>query len=223
MEETSVDRMLLKSAPARVVQLDGRYQIEGATWGPTPIAAVEAKIDNGPWLKAKLAESKSPYSWRFWSLDWHPTPGDHAITSCAIDTASNLSNRRWTIRSSPTRRCIEQRGDHATDPYRLKHRPRGYETAAAVASRHLSHREREVPRANSVDGMHHDRSHPHSCNLGDISGRDDASLFRSQQSELPRISFRRIAVAADAKLNWSKSFRMFGCSTSSIWKGKISR
>jgi DMSO/TMAO reductase YedYZ molybdopterin-dependent catalytic subunit len=90
MEETSVDRMLLKSAPARVVQLDGRYQIEGATWGPTPIAAVEAKIDNGPWLKAKLAESKSPYSWRFWSLDWHPTPGDHAITSRAIDTASNL-------------------------------------------------------------------------------------------------------------------------------------
>jgi DMSO/TMAO reductase YedYZ molybdopterin-dependent catalytic subunit len=90
MEETSVDRMLLKSAPARVVQLDGRYQIEGATWGPTPIAAVEAKIDNGLWVQAKLAESKSPYAWRFWSLDWHATSGDHAITCRAIDTAGNL-------------------------------------------------------------------------------------------------------------------------------------
>ena len=90
MEETSVGRMLLKSAPARVVQFDGRYQIEGAAWGPTSIAAVEVKIDNGPWVKAKLAESKSPWSWRFWSLDWQATSGDHAITSRAIDTGGIL-------------------------------------------------------------------------------------------------------------------------------------
>ena len=90
MEETSVGRMLLKSAPARVVQLDGRNLIEGAAWGPTSIAAVEVKIDDGTWMKAKLAESKSPCSWRFWSLDWHATPGDHAITCRAIDTAGNL-------------------------------------------------------------------------------------------------------------------------------------
>jgi DMSO/TMAO reductase YedYZ molybdopterin-dependent catalytic subunit len=89
-EETSVGRMMLKSAPARVVQLDGRNRIEGAAWGPTAIAAVEVKIDNGPWVKAKLAESKSPYSWRFWSLDWQAIPGDHAITSRAIDTAGKL-------------------------------------------------------------------------------------------------------------------------------------
>jgi DMSO/TMAO reductase YedYZ molybdopterin-dependent catalytic subunit len=90
MEETSVGRMLLKSAPARVVQLDGRYRIEGAAWGPTSIAAVEVKIDDGLWMKAKLAESKSPYSWRFWSLDWQAVPGDHAITSRVIDTAGKL-------------------------------------------------------------------------------------------------------------------------------------
>jgi hypothetical protein len=41
-------------------------------------------------MKAKLAEGKSPYSWRFWSLDWQATPGDHAITCRAIDTAGNL-------------------------------------------------------------------------------------------------------------------------------------
>jgi len=90
VEETTVGRMLLKSAPARVVQLDGRYQIEGAAWGPTAIAAVEVKTDNGPWMRAQLAESKSPHSWRFWRLDWQPTPGDHAITSRAIDTAGHL-------------------------------------------------------------------------------------------------------------------------------------
>lgn len=89
IEETSVGRLLLKSAPARVVQVDGRYQIEGAAWGPTSIAGVEVKIDNGPWMKAKIAESKSPYSWRFWSLDWQATPGDHSITSRAIDAAGN--------------------------------------------------------------------------------------------------------------------------------------
>jgi DMSO/TMAO reductase YedYZ molybdopterin-dependent catalytic subunit len=90
VEETSVGRMLLKSAPARVVQFDGRNQIEGAAWGPTAVAAVEVKIDDGPWMKAKLAESRSAYAWRFWTLDWHATPGDHAITSRAIDTAGNL-------------------------------------------------------------------------------------------------------------------------------------
>jgi DMSO/TMAO reductase YedYZ molybdopterin-dependent catalytic subunit len=42
-EETSVGRMLLKSAPARVIQVDGRYHIEGAAWGPTSIAAVEVR------------------------------------------------------------------------------------------------------------------------------------------------------------------------------------
>ena len=71
-------------------QFDGRNRIEGAAWGPTFIAGVEVKIDNGPWMKAKLAESKSPWSWRFWSLDWHATPGDHAITSRALDTAGDL-------------------------------------------------------------------------------------------------------------------------------------
>ena len=34
MAETTVGRMLLKSAPARVVQRDGRYQIDGMAWGP---------------------------------------------------------------------------------------------------------------------------------------------------------------------------------------------
>jgi len=45
--ETSVGRMLLKSAPAKVTLRDGRYHIDGMAWGPTPVGAVEVKIDNG--------------------------------------------------------------------------------------------------------------------------------------------------------------------------------
>jgi DMSO/TMAO reductase YedYZ molybdopterin-dependent catalytic subunit len=90
MAETSVGRILLKSAPARVVTRDGRYQIDGMAWGPKPIAAVEVKIDDGAWRKAKLAASKSEFAWRSWSLDWSPTPGEHTITSRAIDTSGSI-------------------------------------------------------------------------------------------------------------------------------------
>jgi DMSO/TMAO reductase YedYZ molybdopterin-dependent catalytic subunit len=89
--ETSVGRELLKSAPARVVRSDSRYRIDGMAWGPTPIAAVEVRIDNGPWMEATLADAgTSPFTWRFWHLDWPATPGEHGITSRAIDTAGHV-------------------------------------------------------------------------------------------------------------------------------------
>jgi molybdenum-dependent oxidoreductase-like protein len=59
-------------------------------WGPRPIANVEVRIDDGVWTKANLEASESEYAWRPWSLDWSPTPGDHTITSRAIDTAGNV-------------------------------------------------------------------------------------------------------------------------------------
>src|ERR1700712_2604652 len=90
MAETTVGRMLLKSAPARVTLRDGRYQIDGMAWGPAPIAAVDVKIDNGPWMKATLDDSRSEFSWRPWHLDWSPAPGEHTITSRAVDKAGNI-------------------------------------------------------------------------------------------------------------------------------------
>ena len=90
MAETSVGRMLLKSAPARVVQRDRRYQIDGMAWGPTPISSVEVRIDNGGWKRAKLEDSRGEYAWRAWSLDWSPAPGEHTVTSRAIDTAGHI-------------------------------------------------------------------------------------------------------------------------------------
>lgn len=88
--ETWVGRQLIKSAPARVVERDGRYQIQGMAWGPKPIALVEVKIDNGGWTKANLAQSKSPFEWQAWSLDWSPVAGEHTITSRATDTAGTV-------------------------------------------------------------------------------------------------------------------------------------
>jgi DMSO/TMAO reductase YedYZ molybdopterin-dependent catalytic subunit len=90
VSETSVGRMLLKSAPARVTLRDGHCQIDGMAWGPGPVSAVEVKIDDGPWLKATLDESKSEFSWRSWHLDWSPAPGEHTIASRAIDKAGNI-------------------------------------------------------------------------------------------------------------------------------------
>lgn len=88
--ETSVGRMLLKSAPAKVTSQNGRLRIDGMAWGPAPIAAVEVNIDDGPWMKAALEDSKSEFAWRFWHLDWSSTPGEHSVTSRAIDTAGKV-------------------------------------------------------------------------------------------------------------------------------------
>ncbi|MGC1411447.1 MAG: sulfite oxidase [Acetobacteraceae bacterium] len=90
MAETTVGRMLLKSAPAKVTLRDGRYQIDGMAWGPAPVAAVEVKIDNLPWVKAVLDDSRSEFAWRSWHLDWSPAPGEHTVTSRAIDKAGNI-------------------------------------------------------------------------------------------------------------------------------------
>ncbi len=89
--ESSVGRALLKSVPAKVTRSDGRYQIIGAAWG-APIASVEVQIDGGPWLPATIDRSEeAEFAWKVWSLDWtDAAPGEHAITSRAIDSAGNV-------------------------------------------------------------------------------------------------------------------------------------
>jgi DMSO/TMAO reductase YedYZ molybdopterin-dependent catalytic subunit len=86
--ETSVGRARLKSAPARVTQVGADYRIVGAAWG-APIDRVEVKIDDGPWSPATVDDTETAeYAWKIWSLDWpSPQPGEHTVTSRAIDTA----------------------------------------------------------------------------------------------------------------------------------------
>jgi DMSO/TMAO reductase YedYZ molybdopterin-dependent catalytic subunit len=89
--QTSVGRALLKSAPAKVTRSNGGYRIIGAAWG-APIARVEVRIDNGPWQTATIDQSEqAAFAWQMWSLDWpDAAPGEHSITSRAIDTAGNV-------------------------------------------------------------------------------------------------------------------------------------
>ncbi len=83
--ETSVGRSLLKSVPARVTKNDKGHRIMGAAWG-APIAKVEVKIDDGPWLETKIDDTDSAeHAWKLWYHDWQAAKGEHTIIARAID------------------------------------------------------------------------------------------------------------------------------------------
>jgi DMSO/TMAO reductase YedYZ molybdopterin-dependent catalytic subunit len=87
---TSVSRARLKSAPAKVMRLGDTYSIMGAAWG-APIAGVEVRVDDEPWQPATLTEEGGEFTWSFWMFDWGtPTPGEHTITSRAIDASGEV-------------------------------------------------------------------------------------------------------------------------------------
>jgi DMSO/TMAO reductase YedYZ molybdopterin-dependent catalytic subunit len=114
--ETSVGPSLLKSVPAKVTRQGDRYHIVGAAWG-APIAKVEVRIDDGPWTAASIDRSEeADHAWRIWSFDWdRPSPGQHRITSRAVDFAGRvqpamddpeIANKRtyWESNGQVTRR-----------------------------------------------------------------------------------------------------------------------
>jgi hypothetical protein len=74
-----------------VTKLGSDYRIVGAAWG-APIDRVEVKIDNGTWVPATIDHSEeAEFAWKIWSLDWpSPSPGDHSVTSRAVDTSGNV-------------------------------------------------------------------------------------------------------------------------------------
>jgi DMSO/TMAO reductase YedYZ molybdopterin-dependent catalytic subunit len=92
---TSVTHDRLKSAPAKVTRRGDRYSIMGAAWG-APIAAVEVRIDDGPWLPARLdrhraRSRKRGFAWTFWHFGWgRPSAGVHTVTSRAFDVDGNV-------------------------------------------------------------------------------------------------------------------------------------
>ncbi len=86
----------LKSAPAKVIRLGSRYTVIGAAWG-APIAYVDIRIDDGPWIAADLLgrppgrQRSRGYAWRFWTFDWGTPPsGEHRVTSRAFDVDGNM-------------------------------------------------------------------------------------------------------------------------------------
>lgn len=89
--ETSVGRVRLKSAPAKVTRVDDKYRIIGAAWGGA-IEKVEVRIDDGPWMAAKIDQSETAeFAWKIWSVESIAlSAGEHTVTSRAIDNMGSV-------------------------------------------------------------------------------------------------------------------------------------
>jgi DMSO/TMAO reductase YedYZ molybdopterin-dependent catalytic subunit len=111
-----VGKARIKSITARVTSHNSGYRIEGAAWGG-PIERVEVRIDDGGWVPATITRGQDQeYAWKLWNLDWTDVrPGEHTITSRAIDREGNiqpsmdepfLANKRtyWESNGQITRR-----------------------------------------------------------------------------------------------------------------------
>jgi DMSO/TMAO reductase YedYZ molybdopterin-dependent catalytic subunit len=62
-------------------------QVAGVAWAQHKgIAAVEVRVDNGPWNEARLAAVPGIDTWRQWVYDWTPSAsGNHVVESRATD------------------------------------------------------------------------------------------------------------------------------------------
>jgi DMSO/TMAO reductase YedYZ molybdopterin-dependent catalytic subunit len=64
----------------------GRTPVAGVAWAQHKgIAAVEVRVDQGPWQEAKLAAVPDIDTWRQWVWEWDATPGAHEIEARATD------------------------------------------------------------------------------------------------------------------------------------------
>jgi DMSO/TMAO reductase YedYZ molybdopterin-dependent catalytic subunit len=60
--------------------------VAGVAWAQHKgIAAVEVRVDNGPWNVARLASVPGLDCWRQWVWDWTPTSGTHTLEARATD------------------------------------------------------------------------------------------------------------------------------------------
>jgi len=75
----------------------GRTTIAGTAWAQhRGVAAVEVRVDEGPWAQALLAPSPTPDTWRQWHLDWAATRGDHHLEVRATNTAGEVQPSQRT-------------------------------------------------------------------------------------------------------------------------------
>jgi DMSO/TMAO reductase YedYZ molybdopterin-dependent catalytic subunit len=64
----------------------GPTQVAGVAWAQHKgVAAVEVRVDHGPWQEARLAAVPDIDTWRQWVWQWQATPGDHVLEARATD------------------------------------------------------------------------------------------------------------------------------------------
>jgi DMSO/TMAO reductase YedYZ molybdopterin-dependent catalytic subunit len=63
-----------------------RTPVAGVAWAQHKgIAAVEVRVDRGPWHQARLAAVPDIDTWRQWVWEWPATPGNHLLEARATD------------------------------------------------------------------------------------------------------------------------------------------
>lgn len=73
----------------------GPVAIGGVAWAVhRGVDAVEVRIDDGPWRRARLGAVPSADTWRQWVLDWDAPPGRHTITARAVDGTGRVQTDR---------------------------------------------------------------------------------------------------------------------------------
>ncbi len=64
----------------------GRTPVAGVAWAQHKgVAAVEVRVDAGPWQQARLAAVPDIDTWRQWVWEWDATPGTHMLEARATD------------------------------------------------------------------------------------------------------------------------------------------
>jgi DMSO/TMAO reductase YedYZ molybdopterin-dependent catalytic subunit len=64
----------------------GRTPVAGVAWAQHKgVAAVEVRVDGGPWQEARLAAVPDIDTWRQWVWEWNATPGNHLLEARATD------------------------------------------------------------------------------------------------------------------------------------------
>ena len=94
----------------------GPTQVAGVAWAQHKgVAAVEVRVDRGPWHEARLAAVPDIDTWRQWVWEWPATPGRHLIEARATDKTGYTQT---AVQAQP---AAERR---LRLPLRRRHRPR---------------------------------------------------------------------------------------------------
>ena len=66
----------------------GRITVAGVAWAQHKgVAAVEVRVNGGPWHEARLAAVPGIDTWRQWAWEWQASPGNYLIEARATDAA----------------------------------------------------------------------------------------------------------------------------------------
>lgn len=69
----------------------GRVAVAGTAWAQhRGISAVEVRVDDGPWQRARLGAVPSLDTWRQWVWEWDAEPGEHRLQARAVDGDGEL-------------------------------------------------------------------------------------------------------------------------------------